>query len=475
MPAEVFSLRLKPAVLLLLAAMAASAQPDLTGAVETRLAVARLSVLGSVLMIGAHPDDEQTPTLAYFARGRLMRTAYLSLTRGEGGQNLLGPEQGDALGLIRTEELLAARRIDGAEQLFTRAVDFGYTKSADETLGKWGHDAILADIVWNIRKFRPDVIVFVSSGTPRDGHGQHQVSGILGREAFTAAADPRRFPEQLKWVEPWQAKRAMGNPYGGAPEGAERITFETGEYNPVLGHSYIEIAGMSRSQHRSQGMGSPERRGQVTAALTPALGEPAKTDLFDGIDTTWNRVAGGAEVGRILAEASRALDPAQPGKIIPLLLDARKRMSGLKDPWAARKRQELDEAVALCAGLWLDASADRFQAVPGSTVTVHATALDRSRTAVTLAALTLDETTRIDSELKYNEPLTRDIAWKVPENAAYSQPYWLVKPHGDVYVVADQRMAGMPENPPVLSARFLLRFGADEIELTRPVIHRYVD
>ena len=177
-------------------------------------------------MIAAHPDDENTALLAYFARGRSMRTGYLSLTRGEGGQNLIGSEQSDLLGVIRTQELLAARRIDGAEQFFTRAIDFGYSKSADETLQKWGREKVLSDIVWVIRRFRPDVIVLRFSGTPRDGHGHHQSSAILGKEAFSAAADAHRFPEQLKYVQPWQAKRIMWNVFSFSREqekGACRI------------------------------------------------------------------------------------------------------------------------------------------------------------------------------------------------------------------------------------------------------------
>src|SRR4029077_11422459 len=237
---------------------------------QARLALDRLNVVGSVLMIAAHPDDENTALLTYLARGRKVRTGYLSLTRGEGGQNLIGPEQGDALGVIRTQELLAARRIDGAEQFFSRAVDFGFTKTPKEALDKWGHDRILSDVVWVIRRFRPDVIILRFSGTPRDGHGHHQASAILGKEAFSAAADPTRFPEQLRYVKPWQARRLLYNiptftreMEQEAAKTPGRIEVDAGVYNPLLGLSYGEIAGMSRSQHRSQGMGAPERKGST--------------------------------------------------------------------------------------------------------------------------------------------------------------------------------------------------------------------
>src|SRR5580765_7414942 len=197
-----------------------SAQRSFSGAAEIEQSLHKLNELGTVLMIAAHPDDERTAVLAYFARGRHMRTAYLSLTRGEGGQNLIGPEQGAQLGIIRTQELLDARKIDGAEQFFTRAIDFGFTKTAEETMRKWGHDRILSDVVWVMRRYRPDVVILGFSGTPQDGHGQHQSSAILGREAFAAAGDPKRFPEQLQYVQPWQARRLVFATFGAFGRGA---------------------------------------------------------------------------------------------------------------------------------------------------------------------------------------------------------------------------------------------------------------
>src|SRR5438105_3264128 len=243
------------------------AQRPFSGAAEIEQSLHKLNELGTVLHIAAHPDDERTQVLAYFARGRHMRTAYLSLTRGEGGQNLIGSEQGPQLGLIRTQELLAARQIDGAEQFFTRAIDFGFTRTPAETLQKWGHDRILSDVVWVIRRYRPDVIICGFSGTPRDGHGQHQTSAILAHEAFGAAADSTRFPEQLKYVQPWRTRRIVqaagfGRSAGGRlgksalPPAGEA---DTGAFNPVLGYSYEELAVLSRSMHHSQGTGAMRR------------------------------------------------------------------------------------------------------------------------------------------------------------------------------------------------------------------------
>jgi LmbE family N-acetylglucosaminyl deacetylase len=449
-------------------------------------------------MIAAHPDDENTALLAYFARGRSMRTGYLSLTRGEGGQNLIGSEQSDLLGVIRTQELLAARRIDGAEQFFTRAIDFGYSKSDDETLQKWGREKVLSDLVWVIRSFRPDVIVLRFSGTPRDGHGHHQSSAILGKEAFSAAADPHRFPEQLKDVQPWQAKRLMWNVFSFSREQEKeaetmphRVAVDTGEFNPALGHSYSEIAGMSRSMHRSQGMGAPEHRGSSMSYLVTTAGEPAERDLFDGVDTTWNRVPGGGQIAALLSDAAAGFVDQNPEKTIPLLLKARPLIAAIDDPWAKRKLKELDDALALCAGLWLDATADRFEAAPGSTVKIGLEVINRSHFAIAWTGhslLSSDGTNREFATagsdgaggqhhaLAYNEPSHVALTWTVPHNEAYSQPYWLRKPHaGDLYEIEQQQLIGRADSAPVLTAQFTLDFDGTPVTLSTPVRYRYVD
>jgi LmbE family N-acetylglucosaminyl deacetylase len=463
-------------------AFPAAAQRDLAGAAEIEQTLQNLNVLGSALMIGAHPDDENTAVLAYLARGRHVRTGYLSLTRGEGGQNLIGSEQGDLLGLIRTQELLAARRIDGAQQFFSRAIDFGYTKTATETLAKWGHDRILSDVVWTIRRFRPDIIILRFSGTPRDGHGQHQVSAMLGKEAFTAAADPKRFPEQLKYVQPWQARRAFWNIFRFTKEQEQeaakikdRIEIDVGDYDPVLGKSYAEIAGISRSQHRSQGMGAAERRGSVREAFAVVAGEPAQKDLFDGIDLSWNRVAGGADAGRPIARALGGLEPQHPERVIPDLLAARATMQRVGDK---EKLRQLDEAIALCAGLWVDATADRYDVIPGESVKVKLTALDRSSIRIGSVKATVGgRDAEVSAKaLTYNQPAEATIEHTIPADDPYSQPFWLAKPkQGDVYTIDDQRLIGRPDSAPVLEARFRIAMGGAQIELARPVQYRYTD
>ncbi len=467
------------AAVICLLSLPAAGQKDLSGAARTKLALERLNVVGSMLLIAAHPDDENAALLAYMAKGRKVRSAYLSLTRGDGGQNLIGSEQGELLGVIRTQEMLAARRIDGAEQFFTRAIDFGFSKSAEETFEKWGREAILGDVVWIIRRYRPDVIF----GGVGAGHGHHQAAAILGREAFLAAADKRRFPEQLKWVEPWQAKRLIGGGFGpgrGAAGNQAGIRMDTGEYNPWLGYSYGEIAGMSRSMHKSQGVGAPERRGSAVSVMSVLDGAPAASDAFEGIDTTWNRLPGGAAVAAILAEAARTFIPEAPEKTIPLLLKARPLIAAIKDPWAALKIAELDEAVALCAGLYLDAATERHMTTPGESLTVNLEATNRSRFPLSLKSVTLEgmagPADTAAQPLAYNQPLRRALTVRVPENQPYSQPYWLRQPsNGLTFAIDDPLLVGMAETPPVLQARVRIQADSQELEFVRPVVRRYVD
>ncbi|MBL8291317.1 MAG: PIG-L family deacetylase, partial [Bryobacterales bacterium] len=474
---------------LLLLITAARAQQPHSGGLAVKLGLERLQTLGSVLMIAAHPDDENTALLSYFAQGRHYRTAYLSLTRGEGGQNLIGPEQGALMGIIRTQELLAARRLDGADQYFTRAIDFGFSKTADETLRKWGREQVLADVVFTIRKFRPDVIVLRFSGTPRDGHGHHQSSAILGLEAFTAAADPQRFPEQLRHHQPWKARRIFWNIFAFTPEMerqaalmSNKLTIDPGEYNAALGFSYGEIAGMSRSMHRSQGMGASQRRGAQPQYLTLRAGDPATRDPFEGIDTTWKRVPGAEAVAAVLSKAAAELDIEQPSKIIPHLLEARKQMAALDHPWAAAQRRELEEVIANAAGLWLDATASRFAVAPGVEFKLNVNAVNRSPFSVQLMGVRFTGMAGADmlatepAPLPNNKPVTRSFSLTAPPDQPYSQPYWLRQPPSEtLYTVNDLAQIGHPESAPVLQAHFRLRFAGQELELTRPVLFRYVD
>jgi LmbE family N-acetylglucosaminyl deacetylase len=470
------------------------AQLNLSGAAEIKLALDKLNVLGSVLMIAAHPDDENDYAVAYFGRGRKVETAYLSATRGEGGQNLIGSEQGDLLGLIRTQELISAVRVDGAQQFFTRAIDFGFSKTSAETLEKWGHDKLLSDMVWVIRVFEPDVIIQQWSGTTRDGHGQHQASGIVGREAYVAAADPTKFPEQLKWVKPWQTKRMVGrNPNGRGPyartdtpppaPAADRITIDPGQFDPVLGKSYEEIGAISRSQHQSQGQGSLQRWGAAPNDLVVLAGDKASKDFFDGIDITWNRVPGGAEIGRQLAAADAQYDIEHPEKTLPALLAVRPAIAKLAasgNIWGERKLRDLDEAAALCAGLGLDALASQAVQSPGGKWKINLIAIERLHTEagavrVTVEGLGQKVSEKIADSLPYNRTANKEIEFPIPADAPNSQPFWLVKPHGAAYEIDDQRLIGRPDPVPVLEAKFQVSIGGQEIAVVKPVRYRFVD
>src|SRR2546430_13457600 len=312
--------------------------PEQMTASEIQLALQKLNVLGSVLYIAAHPDDENTNLMAFWANGLLYDAAYLSVTRGDGGQNILGPELGERLGVIRTEELLDARRIDHAQQFFTRANDFGFSKTANETLRIWEHDKILADVVWVIRNFRPDVIVTAFSPEDQLTHGHHTASAILAQEAFSAASDPNRFPEQLAFVKPWRPARLVWNtspfffsnrnlPFD--PTGL--IVLEAGGFQPAALEARTEIAAASLSMHKSQGVGSPPRRGARKEYFKLLEGEPMTSSLFEGIDTTWSRVANSEPIATQIRQIISNFRPGDPAASVPELLKLRQAMSRIKD------------------------------------------------------------------------------------------------------------------------------------------------
>jgi len=464
--------------LVLVFSAALTGQKDLAGSARIRVSLEKLQTLGRVLHIAAHPDDENTALLALSARGWKYRTAYLSLTRGEGGQNLIGSEQGELMGVIRTQELLAARRIDGAEQLFTRAIDFGFSKTADETLTKWDRDKVLSDVVYHIRRFQPDVIVLRFSGTPRDGHGQHQASALLGKEAFEAAADGSKFPG----LPPWRAKRLVLNVASFSPameKEAEalpaKITLDLGKYDPVLGYSYGEIAGTSRSQHRSQAMGWREDKGAQRNFFVVIGGDGAAKDLFDGIDTSWKRVAGSAPVAAALAKALREYDGTDAARIVPLLISARQELVKLSDRWVSDKLVELDELIAHCVGLFLDAGAPKYHVGAGRVVELRLSAMNRSAVPVTLESVAVEgDSVTSGKSLTAGVGVTELLTVKMP--SIPTQPYWLARPRGEaMYDIPIQPALDNPDGPTALTAAFVLNLGGERITLVRPVVHRYVD
>jgi len=457
---------------------------DPRNAAEIRLALKKLTVLGSVLYIGAHPDDENTALLATLALDRCYRTAYLSITRGEGGQNLLGPEQGEMLGLIRTQELLAARRLDGAEQYFTRAIDFGFSKTSEETLRFWGREKTLADVVWIIRTFRPDVIV--TRFTPTlGGHGNHTASAILAEEAFRAAADPTRFQEQLQYTSIWQAKRIVWNGFrplqtDSTQKAISTVSMDIGTYSPFLGKSFTEIAGEGRSMHKSQGMGAGQNRGEALNYFQHIAGDTAKKDLFDGINTRWSRVKNTDSVEIILDEASLKFCDETPAQSIRLLFKALNLLNTLpQDPWVTNKKEKLIHIILACSGAWIDVATPDNSTIPGGEVKLTTTMLNRSAYPFTLERIILPfggMDTLFHTKLETNKPIRSNFTLKLPEQINVTQPYWLMeKPDIGSYNISHQTLVGQPENVAPVVVTVMLSSPDGTLKIDIPLRQRVVD
>ena len=440
-----------------------AAEPQSASAVLQELRSFR--EMGSVLYIAAHPDDENTQLIAYLARGRHYRTAYLSVTRGDGGQNVLGPELDEELGVIRTQELLAARRIDGGRQFFTRAIDFGFSKNFGETLKIWDRQQVLGDVVHVIREFRPDVVIVRFNPDTGGTHGHHTASAVLGREAFKLAGDPKAFPEQLHDLTPWQPKRLLMNVggfgrggRGGSATNEEAVRIDVGGSDAVTGESFGDIAGRSRSMHKTQGFAN--FRGGGPGGARPESfrvldGEPATNDILDGVDTTWGRVSGGAEIGRLTDEVIAQFNPKEPSASVPTLLKIRSRLAALpSDPVVNEKRAQLDRILQSCLGLSVKTVVPQAEVVPGETLKLHHTAVIASDIPVRWIgtrhpAIKEEFTSASAVTLSTNHPTSRDETVTLPATTPLSQPYWLREEHTTgMFRVDDPSLIGRPENPP---------------------------
>lgn len=476
------------ALLVLGLAPSVSAQPPAPmGTGEIEIALRKLLVVGNVLYVAAHPDDENTAMLAWLSKGRKVRTAYLSITRGDGGQNLIGSERGDRMGVIRTQELLAARRVDGAEQFFTRAIDFGYSRGPVETLSIWGKEAVLSDVVRVYRTFRPDVVVCRFPANGAGGHGHHTASALLAEEAFLLAGDATKFHEQITndGLTPWQPRRLFWNawrvdPAARDPKLSKLIPVDLGAYDPFLGRSYSEIAGEGRSMHKSQGFGAAERRGTLMNWLEPLAGEPAEKDLLDGIDVTWTRVPGGEGVAATLEEAVRVFRPEVPSAVLPILLRARRQMAALpaKNPWVEEKRRELLDVIRAVTGLWLEAITPAPEGACGSEVKVAVLALKRSSVPASVRGVSVSGAPALETAtvLAENVPWRGEAVRRIPSDVAQTDPYWLrEKADGGLYRVANPREIGRPGSAPALSARFDLDVAGELLSWEVPVEYRWTD
>ncbi|MEM9718496.1 MAG: PIG-L family deacetylase [Bacteroidota bacterium] len=460
---------------------------------EIQLELSHLNILGSVLYVAAHPDDENTRLLTYLAQGKGYRTTYLSLTRGDGGQNLIGDEKGSLLGLLRTQELLAARKLDGAEQTFSRAIDFGYSKTPEETTDVWDRDEILGDVVWAVRKYQPDVIIarFAEPERGGGGHGHHTTSAIMAREAYHLAADSNAYPEQLEFVDTWQPKKLFWNLYTWrrwqpSEEDKLQITkVNIDEYNPLLGKGYGEIASEARSMHRCQAFGVAKQRGGQTEQLLLLEGpeSAAKADIFQGIDITWNRIGeDGQAIQVAINKAMSSFSPFNPAKALPDLLDLYKLLEGKEGYWYGVKRKEVKDLIAYSAGLYFEANSYDFQVAQGDTLRMSTDVILRGQLPVTLKQIiwgASEDTTFVNNPLKRSNLVKIQSKALLAKDHPLSQPYWLESEgKKGIFSVSNQEKIGLPESPASFWNTYIFQFGEEnpvEISYESPVVHKYVD
>lgn len=441
----------------------------------------KLDVVGSVLYVAAHPDDENNSFLPFLTNERMYRTAYLSLTRGDGGQNLLGKEQGIELGLIRTKELLAARQQDGAEQYFSRAYEFGFSKSAEEALAIWDHQQVLSDAVWVIRKFQPDIIIARFPPDGRAGHGHHAASAIIAKEAFIAAADPKQFPEQFKYgVTVWQAKRILWNTFnfGGAnTTNDQQLKIEVGGYNALIGKNYGEIGAEARSMHKSQGEGRPRRRGSITEYFDWVAGEKATKDIMEGVNTNWTRL-NASEIHDAVTTIVQNYKIENPEKSVKDLVQLYKLVNNLPSSvWKTYKLNEIKSLVQDCAGLFMEATSTQQQVFPGKNLPMQFSMNQRTHVPVHLGLVQLPGRDSVfNKNIGVNQNLVWDHNYSIPLTQSISQPYWLVSPKTEgMFVVNDQQLIGQPENDPAFTCKLNVTIENQLFEFQIPVQYKYVD
>jgi LmbE family N-acetylglucosaminyl deacetylase len=474
-------------VLLLTALSCFGQSPARPSSGELHAGIQKLGVLGSALYVAAHPDDENTRLIAYLANVDQVETAYLSLTRGDGGQNLIAPDISELLGLTRTQELLAARRIDGGKQFFSRANDFGYSKHPEETFTIWDREKVLADAVWVMRKWRPDVVILrFDPRAPGTTHGHHTASAIIGQEAFELAGDPAAFPEQLDYVEPWQPKRLYWNAYSWGdsklPEYVDTtniIRVDIGTYLPKRGESVAEIAARSRSQHKSQGFGSAGSRERYEEKLEWLAGNDRGEDgdPFAGIETGWSQLPGGAPIDEAIDRIATTFDFDRPYASVPALLRLRRRIQELPDAhWTRIKTQELDELIVGAMGLYLSATTGEAYAAAGDTLSIAVEASNRSPVSARLTGIRFMDQTRDTSGLLPNgHPFEDKLTYVIPAGSS-SSPYWLQEDWSlGMYTVQEQQLRGKAESDDPIAIDFELLVDGEALTISRPLRHRYVD
>src|SRR5690606_8774569 len=464
-------------------------EPQKPSTADIYLSFQKLNFLGSVLYVAAHPDDENTRLISYMSNGEKARTAYLSMTRGDGGQNLIGPDIRELLGIIRTQELLAARRIDGGEQFFTRANDFGFSKEPDETLAIWNKDKVLSDVVLAIRRFKPDVIINrFDHRTPGTTHGHHTSSAMLSMEAFDLANKKNAYPDPVTQVSGWQPNRIFYNTSPWAFRNSEDfenmdksnlVTFNVGEYYPLKGLSNNEIAALASSQHLSQGFGRLTDRGAQEEYLEFLKGEPLTNNstVFDGIDTSWNRMKGGKAIGDILYKIEEDFNFKDPSVHLPDLMKAFQLLQNIEDGyWKTIKTKELKSIIEACAGLYLEASAANSNSTPNNNIAINIEAINRSNAAVELVSLSQTDGTTLPQNiaLKPNRKENIKTSYTLRSHAAYATPHSLSEDGTlGMYSVGHEPFIRLPETPRQVAVDFNLNINNIPISFTKNVIYRY--
>jgi LmbE family N-acetylglucosaminyl deacetylase len=433
-----------------------------------------------VLYLAAHPDDENTRLIAYVENGKKFDAAYLSLTRGDGGQNVIGPELREGLGLIRTQELLAAREIDGGKQFFTRANDFGYSKNPDETFNKWGKEEVLSDVVWTIRNFQPDIIVTRFNKTPGITHGHHTASAILAHEAFNMAGDKNAFPEQLKFTNTWQPKKIYWNTsswFFRRNEDFDRsqyITENAGGYSPLLGISYTEMAALSRSRHKSQAFGTAGSRGDEIEYFEYWDGPDNEKELFSGLEHSWSNFKNGKSIQKAVDKLISDFQFKQPEASIDQLFIIKNLIEKLEESAVKRdKLNSIKELILNCAGFYHLFYHDNPYASPGDQINLNLELVNRSNANIQVVGAkvnSLDEDLSISGVLENNQVKLQNFTVKIPESFPYSNPYWLNDPSANgLYKVEDQKLIGKAENDPAIVAGVNLKINGNDFYFESPL------
>ena len=474
---------------LLTVSISQAQKPKTPSSSEIYQSIQKLNFLGSVLYVAAHPDDENTRLISYMSNHVKARTAYLSLTRGDGGQNLIGPEIRELLGVIRTQELLAARRVDGGEQLFTRANDFGYSKHPDETLEIWDKDQVLSDVVLAIRTFKPDVIINrFDHRTPGRTHGHHTSSAMLSMEAFELANDKLAYSGQLKQADLWKPQRLFFNTswwFYGSQEKFDKadksnmISFDIGTYYPLKGMSNNELASLASSQHLCQGFGRLSQRGTQQEYVELLKGEPLtdNENIFANIDTSWNRVEGGKSIGVLLNDVEKNFNFSNPSSHVAQLIKAYQLLQNIQDKhWKDQKSKELKSIIQMCAGLYLEASAESNWATQGESINLDIEVLNRSTLPIMLLSLNNSSNLGISKniDLENNVKFTFKEVLKVNTDERPTTPYWLnEKGTLGMYKVDDSNLIGLPETPRTQIIDFNVLIDNVPFTFTKAIVQRF--